>query len=191
MRTRATGHGITRPAFGNTSWRGSPIFRRTSSALELTGAKRQNPVSFRPVYKATLRNLVEWIETGKEPPNRGTSRADRQRRRVPLRDRRRWQREGRPASPHMPTVLANGEHVGAPLGVYRGLDPDYEGHPNYFAWIGGTFEPFSAEELTARYPSHDAYVELVTKAAAALLADRFILQEDHDAYIRSAELRRW
>ena len=36
--------------------------------LEMTGAKRQNPVSFRPVYKATLRNLVEWIETGKEPP---------------------------------------------------------------------------------------------------------------------------
>jgi hypothetical protein len=88
-------------------------------------------------------------------------------------------------------VLPNGERVGAPLGVYHGLDPDYEGHPNVYAWYGGSFEPFSAEELNARYPSRDAYVELVSKAAAALLDERFILQEDYDAYIRSAELQRW
>ena len=29
------------------------------------------------------------------------------------------------------------------------------------------------------------------EAAAALLAERFILQEDYDAYIQSAELQRW
>ena len=93
--------------------------------------------------------------------------------------------------PHMPTVLPNGERVGAPLGVYRGVDPDYENHPNYYAWIGGSFEPFSAEELAKRYQSGDDYVDLVRKAAAALLAERLILQEDYDAYMRSAELQRW
>jgi hypothetical protein len=160
--------------------------------LELTGAKRQNPVSFRPVYKAALRNLVDWIATGKEPPpsryiegrldGEGefhfTTDAD-------------GNVQGGLRLPHMPTVLGNGELAGATLGVYRGLDPDYEDHTNYFAWIGGSFEPFSAEELKARYPSPDTYVELVEKAAAALLADRFILQEDYDAYIRAAELQRW
>jgi hypothetical protein len=60
-----------------------------------------------------------------------------------------------------------------------------------YAWYGGSFEPFSAEELKARYLSREAYVELVSKAAAALLADRLILQEDYDAYVRSAEIQRW
>ena len=33
MRSRATGSGMTRQAFGSTSWPGSPIFRRTSTVL--------------------------------------------------------------------------------------------------------------------------------------------------------------
>ena len=57
--------------------------------------------------------------------------------------------------------------------------------------IGGTFEPFSAEELARRYPTREIYVDLVRKAAAHLLAGRYILQEDHDAYIRAAENHRW
>jgi hypothetical protein len=159
--------------------------------LELTGAKRQNPISFRPVFKATLRNLVEWIEAGREPPDSRyidghvvsegkfefATDAD-------------GNVKGGVRLPHMPTVLPNGERVGAPLGVYRGADPDYKGHVNYYAWIGGSFEPFSAEELKARYPSQDAYVDLVQKAAAALLADRFILDEDYEAYVASAR-RGW
>ena len=88
--------------------------------------------------------------------------------------------------PHMPTVLPNGAQAGAPLGVYGGLDPDYLRPINYFAWMGGTFAPFSAEELARRYPSREAYVQLVRTAAAALLADRFLLQEDYDAYLQAA-----
>lgn len=181
----------------------SPTFRQYELAgvshiptdlngLETIGAKRQNPVSFRPVYKATLRNLVEWIETGKEPPASRYIEGDI--------DGEREFHFARDADghvkgglrlPHMPATLPNGEQVGAPLGVYRGLDSDYKDHPNYYAWIGGSFEPFSAEELKARYPSPDAYVDLVEKVAGALLADRFILEEDYDAYIQSAELQRW
>jgi hypothetical protein len=160
--------------------------------LEMTGAKRQNPISFRPVYKATLRNLVEWIETGKEPPDSRYIEG-----RIDSKGEFHFARDadghvkGGLRLPHMPTVLPNGEQAGAPLGVYRGLDPDYKDSRNYYGWYGGRFEPFSVEELKARYPSPDAYVDLVEKAAAALLADRFILQEDYDAYIQSAELQRW
>jgi hypothetical protein len=157
--------------------------------LGLLGATRQNPMSLRPVFKAMLRNLVEWLVAGKAPPDSmyiegnvdGTGgftlAADAD-----------GNVKGGLRLPHMPTVLRSGERVGAPLGVYRGLDPDYK-DVHEIPWIGGTFEPFSAQELGARYPSRDAYVELVSKAAAALLADRFLLQEDHDAYIQAA--KRW
>jgi Alpha/beta hydrolase domain len=181
----------------------SPTFRQYELAgvahiptdlnpLEQTGAKRQNPVSFRPVYKAMLRNLVDWIETGKEPPDsryiEGRVVSEGEFEAATDAD---GNVKGGVRLPHMPTVLANGEQAGAPLGVYRGTDPDYKGHPNIYAWYGGSFEPFSAEELKARYPSHDAYVDLVEKAAAELLAERFILQEDYDAYVQSAKLQRW
>jgi Alpha/beta hydrolase domain len=160
-------------------------------ALELTGAKRQNPISFRPVYKAALRNLVEWIETGKEPPGsrhiEGHIDSEGEFHFATDAD---GNVKGGVRLPHMPAALPNGEQAGAPLGLYRGLDPDYKDHPNYYAWIGGSFEPFSAEELKARYPSRDAYVDLVEKAAAALLAERFILEEDYEAYLASAK-RGW
>jgi hypothetical protein len=89
----------------------------------------------------------------------------------------------------MSSVVPAGARAGAPLGVYSGVDPDFQQPLNVFALLGGAFEPFSAEELAVRYPSREAYVALVRNAAAALLADRFILQEDYDAYVTAAQ--RW
>lgn len=40
--------------------------------------------------------------------------------------------------------------------------------------------------LEERYPTHDQYVEQVTRAARALVAARFLLQDDADRYIRDA-----
>jgi hypothetical protein len=158
--------------------------------MQLFGATRQNPVSFRPVFKAMLRNLVEWIVSGTEPPDsrylEGTVDGEGQ---VHFATDTDGNVTGGLRLPHMPTVLPNGARAGAPLGVYRGLDPDYLEPLNVFALLGGTFEPFSAQELAARYPSQEAYVQLVRNAAAALLADRLILQEDYDAYLQAAQ--RW
>ena len=83
-------------------------------------------------------------------------------------------------------MLRNGEPAGAPLGVYGGLDLDYLKPFNLSAWLGGTFAPFSDQEIAARYPSTADYVQLVRNAAASLLADRCILKEDYDAYIQAA-----
>ena len=158
--------------------------------LRVFGATRQNPVSFRPVFKAMLHNLVEWIASGTAPPDsrylEGSVDPEGSFQFATDAD---GNVKGGLRLPHIPTLLLSGERVGAPLGVYRGLDPDFLQPFNLFAWIGGTFAPFSAQELAARYPSHDAYVQLVTKAAGALLAGRFILQEDYDAYIQAA--KRW
>jgi len=157
-------------------------------AMKVMGATRQNPVSFKPPFKAILRNLVEWIVSDTAPPEpryiEGRVDADGHMHIATDGD---GNAKGGVRLPHMPTVLANGEHVGAPLGVYTGLDPDYLDPFNPFPWLGGTFEPFSKQELAARYPSREVYVARVERAAAALLADRFILPEDYEAYVRSAK----
>jgi hypothetical protein len=158
--------------------------------LRLIGAPRQNPVSFRPVFKAMLHNLVEWIASGTAPPEPRYIAGD-----VDSAGQFHFATDadgnvmGGVRLPHMPTVLPSGERAGAPLGVYGGLDPAYLKPRNLWALLGGTFTPFSAQDLATRYPSQEVYVQLVRNAAAALLADRFILQEDYDAYLQAA--KRW
>ena len=89
----------------------------------LVGATRQNPVSYRPVFKAMLHNLVEWIVSGTAPPDsryiEGTvdSEGGSTSRLMSMEMSR------GPCGSPMPTALRNGERAGAPLGVYAGLDP--------------------------------------------------------------------
>jgi hypothetical protein len=63
----------------------------------------------------------------------------------------------------------------------------------------GSFVPFfrtKAERLAAedprpsleeRYPTHDAYVEKVSAAAAKLVADRFLLPQDAELLVSQAK----
>jgi hypothetical protein len=187
--------GLTRPAtrppaIGSTSLAGVAHIPSDMLDLRLMGAPRQNPVSFRPVYKAMLRNLVEWIISGIAPPEPRHIAGD-----VDSAGQFHFATDadgnvmGGVRLPHMPTVLPSGERAGAPLGVYGGLDPAYLKPRNLWALLGGTFSPFSAQDLATRYPSQEAYMQLVRNAAEALLADRFILQEDYDAYLQAA--KRW
>ena len=160
-------------------------------ALKVMGATRQNPISYKPAYKAMLRNLVEWIASDTAPPEpryiegRVDENGD-----FHIATDADGNAKGGVRLPHMPMVLPNGDHVGAPLGVYTGLDLDYLDPMNVYPWAGGTFTPFSQQELAARYPSREVYVVRVEKAAAALLAGRFLLPEDYEAYVRAAK-RGW
>ena len=159
--------------------------------LRQLGAPEQNPASFRPVFKAMLSNLVDWIASGKAPPDSRyiAGEVDRDGQFRPATDAD-GNVKGGVRLPHMATVLPSGEHAGAPLGVYGGINPAHLKPINRFALNGGIFKPFSAEKLAARYPNNDGYVELVRNSAAALLADRFILKEDYDAYIQAAQNRK-
>jgi len=157
-------------------------------AMKVMGATRQNPISFRPPFKAILHILVEWIVSDTVPPEpRYIEGSINENGEMQIATDADGNAKGGVRLPHMPTVLPNGDHVGAPLGVYTGLDPDYLDPFNLYPFIGGTFKPFSPRELAARYPSREVYVARVEKAAAALLADRFILPEDYEAYVRSAK----
>ena len=86
----------------------------------LLGATRQNPASFRPVFKAMLHNLVAWIISGTAPPDsiyiEGTVDSEGK---VNFTTDADGNVKGGLRLPHMPTVLRNGERAGAPW-VYTG-----------------------------------------------------------------------
>jgi hypothetical protein len=90
--------------------------------------------------------------------------------------------------------------LSAPLGTYTGWNVTAAGplKGQSCALLGG-FIPFAKTKaermahgdprpsLEERYHSHDDYVTKVTAAAAMLVRDRYLLQQDADAMIRQAE----
>ncbi len=154
-------------------------------------------MGFEPVFRAALSNLEDWLNGREPPPSVAIDLAD-----APLR-----YFDGEPVwsaarnsdgnatggvrLPHMATVLEDGTKVGAPLGHYTGFAWDYE-KSNFFFTISGTFAPFSEEKIRSLYATHDAYVSAVSLAVEDLVAKRYILQEDADAYIKAAtEFGNW
>ena len=87
--------------------------------------------------------------------------------------------------PHMATTLGN---VGAPLGWYGGIDYNYAGGPGIFFANGGTFLPYSDEELAQLYPDKLGYLQKVRNAAYYLVFHRYLLIEDARKIIDEANL---
>jgi hypothetical protein len=155
------------------------------------GAPRQNPVGAFPVYRAALASLQRWI-SGTEPPpsiyitlREGPPDALRG---GPFRPAVRdadGNALGGVRLPHLRTTLPDGKVVGAPLGTYNGLDLALK-DTNTFFLIGGTFAPLEPDRLRAVYPTREAYVSAVAAAVKDLVAKRYLLQEDADAYVEAA-----
>ncbi len=158
----------------------TPIF-----ALTYIGVTNQNPISYRPVFKAALNSLKEWIEADVDPApsahidgsvgaeNVWTTDVDAD-----------GNAKGGVRLPHMPRTLADGSPAGAPLGVYGARDLS---STETLIILSGTFDPFTESELAARYPTRTDYVRLVTAAADELLAEGYILKEDRDQYVAEAK----
>ncbi len=155
------------------------------------GMPEQNPAGFEPVVRAALVNLEEWLNGREPPPSAAMELSDSPPRMfdgAPVRSAARdadGNAKGGVRLPHMATILSDGTKAGAPLGHYTGFAWDYE-KSNFFFTLGGTFTPFPEEKLRALYPTHDAYVSAVSLAAKDLAANRYILQEDADAYVQAA-----
>jgi hypothetical protein len=149
------------------------------------GAARQNPADVRPFVRGAFRNLHQWVTHGIAPPPGipMQGRVDVAGHFTPDRDAD-GNALGGIRLPHMPSTRApDGRRSGAPLGVYRGIEPG--GLPaNIFVILGGTFEPFSRQELEARYPNKRALRVLVKRAADELFVNRYILRADRRAYTR-------
>jgi len=157
-------------------------------------AENQNPADFRPVFRAAFHNLALWTTEGIEPPpsqfieGEIVSEGESQGNLITDVDED-GNALGGLRLPHMEQEV-EGQIAGAPLGTYTGLNPDVdlEAEPtSILVFIGGTFEPFSDEELRERYPDHETYVTRVTRAADHLLAGGYILEQDRDAYVAEAQ----
>src|SRR4029079_11983938 len=90
--------------------------------------------------------------------------------------------------------------VSAPLGTYTGWNVTASGPlKGQSCGLNGVFSPFAKTKserlakhdprpsLEERYKSHDEYVKIVSAAAAKLVQERFLLQQDADAMIKQAE----
>lgn len=110
----------------------------------------------------------------------------------------------------VPKVDADGNEIGgirlpdvaAPVGTYTGWNPRAVGFAEGELCLLGSYLPFAAtkaERLAAgdprpsleeRYPTHDAYVQAVARAARDLRDARLLLDEDVERYIEAARKRR-
>ena len=108
----------------------------------------------------------------------------------------------------MPQVDADGNdvagirsvHLQVPIGTYTGWNLFRAGRfEDGFCSLQGSFIPFartraersatgdSRPALDERYPTHEAYVEAVRRAASDLVKQRFLLATDAAALVAEAE----
>jgi hypothetical protein len=161
----------------------------SATDLREAGLPEQNPVDFGPVFRAALVNLKGWLD-GEEPPASVE---------MELGDETVAEVMGAPVRPvatdpdgnalgglRLPHMLSEDGEAGAPLGRYTGFALDRAEENPYLA-IGGSFEPFQTDRLAELYPSRQAYIGRVAAAARSLTEQRYILPEDAEAYITTAE----
>jgi hypothetical protein len=148
----------------------------------------QNPISSSPALRAAHRNLLWWIE-GAPPPAAPSIRLRAVEPvdiggfpYVPSVHDSDGNAVGGLRLPHM-TSVSHARPAGAPLGTYEGLNFSTE---DPFLFISGAFFPFPPARLNELYPTHEVYVERVTRAADRLLRSRHILEADRDAYVSAA-----
>jgi hypothetical protein len=90
--------------------------------------------------------------------------------------------------------------IRVPIGTHTGWNVRRDGYrAPAMCPLTGSFIPFAAttaqrtassdprRSLQERYASHDGYVSAVKQNAKALVAERFLLQEDADRYVKEAE----
>jgi Alpha/beta hydrolase domain len=105
--------------------------------------------------------------------------------------------------PHVRTTLPNGVRIGGPLGLYRGTecgadptDSTYisscglSGDVNIYNMTGGTFTPYPKADMqlcSVFYPTRQSYTNALTEAAEHAVAERWILAEEVDSIVATAE----
>ena len=116
---------------------------------------------------------------------------------------------GRPYAVLVPQVNADGNDLGGiplpevavPLGTFTGWNvtrPDLSGL-GYLAGLAGSFEPFARTRtgrdksgdprlsIAERYRGRKDYLDRISRAAAELVRERFLLSEDVRAVLRRAD----
>lgn len=197
--------GVPRFAEEPANWRQYELagIAHTNPAITLPAsvhrpAENRNPVVHVPVFRAAFDNLTRWVLQGTPPPPSRllVGEIDPETGGFIAHVDEYGNALGGLRLPHMEQEV-EGQAAGAPLGTYTGINPPFfeaffeppslDAFTRMMTSIGGTFTPFSDEELRERYPDHETYVSRVTHAADYLLVRGYIFQADRDAYVREAK----
>jgi hypothetical protein len=131
------------------------------SQFPLCATPSNLPVEY--MHSALLSRLDDWIETGRAPP-------DSRLLPVMLGDDGRLHVES--DADGNPLGGARMPQLAVPTGIWSGSST------NIYCFLNGTYEPFSAEELAARYPWYRAYTREVFAAVIDAYQQGFILPAD-------------
>jgi alpha/beta hydrolase family protein len=145
------------------------------------GMHAPNTIDYKPLLRAAVDNLTNWIRGAIEPPPDSYPRLD----------------DGTLTDDLRPAVDGDGNELGGirhpdisvPLGTYTGWNPSIEDRQTLVCALGSTL-PFSVEKIDTRYPSRNLFLGAVRTAAEQLTAERHLLSDDIE-HILDVSSRRW
>ena len=177
----------------------------------------QNYADTAPVFRAMLEHLRTWINQGEDPPANVFIDGQTGMLNTPLFSSDSWGSDnvfvrlpkygadgnvlGGVRLPHIRTILPNGQEVGAPLGIFRGvecnnspiqntymLDCQLNGDPNIYNMSGGTFIPFTELDSTfcGIYDNYESYLNSVLEGAAFAVSQGWILPDETPSILANA-----
>ncbi|MFN7934314.1 MAG: alpha/beta hydrolase domain-containing protein [Bryobacteraceae bacterium] len=168
----------------------------------------QNPNDYRPVVRALLERLREWLVDGKQPPPSrfpriadGTLTSPAKLNRTSGIDfpRAALQPVGKPGIALVPQVDETGNDLGGvrtpdlavPLAVYAGwnLRSAQIGQSGALIGNSGSFLPFSPQQVDKRYLSMHLYLRLWDEQAQLLAKQGLLLADEIPAMRRSAQAK--
>jgi hypothetical protein len=148
------------------------------------GVNPPNTIDYKPFVRACVDNLTAWITDGIDPPPS----------RYPL------LADGTLDSRLWPTCDADGHEVAGlrhpdvtvPLATYLGWNPRHPsiGAPERLLRATGSTIPYSRDEILARYPTREAFLNQIRDAAETLVAARYLLAGDIPRVV-AASATRW
>ena len=125
-----------------------------------------NWLSFQPVYSASLRHMHQWLKDGTEPPRMPRIELEKGNQPKIARDENGNARGGI----RLPDfAVATASHSGSGKAVKGG---------SRFAFLYGTAVDFSHEQLSALYPTQDAFLSAYAESLKKSIKEGMVLAED-------------
>ena len=172
-----------------------------------------NMNDYRPLYRALLSAMQEWVRDGIAPPESRYPRIDRKElvaygdlgdSGTPKQPMRAWRMDYRAEPPVLgkqfplmvPAIGADGNELGGvkmpevavPLARYRGWNfvSDPNAPKGYVNDMVGSTLPFPASDVKKRYETREKYQGMVREVATTMVKQRFLLERDVEAVVNRA-----
>jgi hypothetical protein len=172
-----------------------------------------NMNDYRPLYRALLVAMQQWVKDGVAPPESRYPRLDRKELvafdslrdpEVPRQPMRAWRADYKTEPPVLgkqfpllvPAIGADGNELGGvkmpevavPLARYRGWNfiDDPKAPKGFVNDMVGSTLPYAASEIQRRYQSREQYLQLVKAKATGMVTERLLLERDVDAVVQRA-----